>query len=150
MRTEFALFQMIFPKIPPTEAEKYSYFQKVWEQEKTQSFKDFLRWYNNKDVLPTLEAMQKAVEFFYNKSFYKYKLGDTLTNLANIVCTVQLVQIFINSQKAIRTCFRTFGKLWLADRLVFTRQTTADKTNIRKSPNVCELIVGLAASQLYT
>ena len=32
---------------------------KVWEQEKMQSFKDFLRWYNNKDVVPTLEPMQK-------------------------------------------------------------------------------------------
>ena len=23
------------------------------------TFKDFLQWYNNKDVVPTLEAMQK-------------------------------------------------------------------------------------------
>ena len=27
------------------------------------SIKDFLSWYNNKDVVPTLEAMQKLVAF---------------------------------------------------------------------------------------
>ena len=27
-----------------------------------QTFSDFLKWYNNKDVVPTLEAMQKMIE----------------------------------------------------------------------------------------
>ena len=27
------------------------------------SFKDFLRWYNIEDVVPTLEAMQKNIAF---------------------------------------------------------------------------------------
>ena len=31
------------------------------------SFKDFWRWYNNKDVVPTLEAMQKLIVFYHDK-----------------------------------------------------------------------------------
>ena len=48
------------------------------------SFKDFLMWYNNKDVIPTLEAMQKMIEFYHQKEVDMLKLGCTLPNLANI------------------------------------------------------------------
>ena len=43
-----------------------------------------LRWYKNKDVVPTLEAMQKVVAFYHDKNIDMLKLGCTLTNLANI------------------------------------------------------------------
>ena len=45
--------------------------------------KYFVR-YNNKDVVPTLKAMQKMMEFSHNKEIDMLKLGCTLTNLANI------------------------------------------------------------------
>ena len=47
-------------------------------------FSDFLKWYNNKDVVPTLKAMQKMIEFEHNKGIDLLKLGCTLPNLANI------------------------------------------------------------------
>ena len=43
-----------------------------------------LRWYNNKDVVRKLKAMQKMVEFYHTKSTDRLKLGCTLRNLANI------------------------------------------------------------------
>ena len=48
------------------------------------TFKEFLRWYNNKDDVPTLEAMQKMIEFYHDKGIDMLKLGCTLPNLANI------------------------------------------------------------------
>ena len=48
------------------------------------TFQDFFRWYNNKDVVPTLEAMQKMMEFYHNKGIDLLKPGCTLPNLANI------------------------------------------------------------------
>ena len=71
-------------RIPPTGAENYSYLQSVWENNNLQFFLDFLKWYNNKDVVPTLEAMQKMIEFYHNKGVDMLKLGCTLPNLANI------------------------------------------------------------------
>ena len=48
------------------------------------TFQDFVMWYNNKDVVPTLEAIQKMMEFYHNKGFDMLKLGCTLHNLPNI------------------------------------------------------------------
>ena len=41
-------------------------------------------WYNNKDVVPTPEAMQKIVQFYHQKEIDMLKLGCILPNLANI------------------------------------------------------------------
>ena len=40
-------------------------------------------WYNNKDVVPTLE-MQKMIEFHHQKEIDTLKWGCTWPNLANI------------------------------------------------------------------
>ena len=47
------------------------------------TFKDFLRWYNNKDVVPTLEAMRKMLAFSHKMGIDMLKLGCTFPNLAN-------------------------------------------------------------------
>ena len=48
------------------------------------SFKDFLRWYINKDAVPFSEAMQKVIVFYHDKDIDLSKLGCTLPNLAKI------------------------------------------------------------------
>ena len=81
---EQAVVKLRMDRIPPADAENYSYLQSVWENENMQYFSDFLKWYNNNDVVPTLEAMQKVIEFYLNKVIDMLKLGCTLPNLANI------------------------------------------------------------------
>ena len=71
-------------RIPPTGTKNSSYLQSAWENINIQSFSDFLKWYNNKDDVPTLEAMQKTIEFYHNKGIDILKLGCTLPNLANV------------------------------------------------------------------
>ena len=51
----------------PTGAESYSCLQSVWMIEGMKFFKEFLIWYNKKGVVPTLEAMQKMIEFYHQK-----------------------------------------------------------------------------------
>ena len=48
------------------------------------SFEDFLRWYNRKDVVPTLKPMHKMVAFYHDKDIDMLKLGGTLPDMANI------------------------------------------------------------------
>ena len=57
--SEEALKKLRVSSIPPTGQESYAYLQQVWKNHDMQSFKDFLRWCNNKDVVPTPEAMKK-------------------------------------------------------------------------------------------
>ena len=48
------------------------------------AFRDCLEWYNHKDVVPTLETVQKMIEFYHDRGIDMLKLGCTLPNLANI------------------------------------------------------------------
>ena len=70
LTTEQVVVKLKLSKPPPTGTEKYQYLQQIWKQEQRSSFKDFLRWYNKKDVVSTLEAMQKNC--FLPRQRYRY------------------------------------------------------------------------------
>ena len=55
---------MRISSVPPTGKEYYSQLQAVWESQNLRTSKDFLQRYNNKDVVPTLEAVQEAMKFY--------------------------------------------------------------------------------------
>ena len=81
---ERAVIKLELPKPPPNEKENYQYLQRIWKQEQMSSFEGFFRWYNNKEVVPTLVAMQKVIAFYHDKDIDMLMLACTLTNLANI------------------------------------------------------------------
>ena len=58
LTTENALVKKNLSEMPPSGAENYCYWQKVREQENMhKSLKGFFRWYNNKNIVPTLEVL---------------------------------------------------------------------------------------------
>ena len=114
------------------------------------TFKDFLQWYNNKDVVPTLEAMQKIVQFYHQKEIDMFKLGGTLPNLANVFLhksTNEKFYPFCESDRDL--CEKIREDMTGGPSIVFTRKAVVDETFIRDSSNVCKSIVGIDASQLY-
>ena len=52
--------------------EEYNICINAWKDNNMKTFKDFLKWYNNLDVLPFIEAVEKM------KTFYKAKRLDFL------------------------------------------------------------------------
>ena len=84
LSTDQAVSKLRMDRIPRTGTENYSYLKRVWENNNMQHFSDFLKWYNNKNVVPTIEGMQKMIEIYHNKGIDTLKLGCTLPNLANI------------------------------------------------------------------
>ena len=62
-----ALKELRLKVVPPSGIDNYNYLKIVWEQEQMTAFQDFVRWYNNKDVVPTLGAMQKMMKFYQKK-----------------------------------------------------------------------------------
>ena len=48
------------------------------------TIKDVLQWYNNRDVVPTLEAMLKMVQFHHQKVIDLLKLGYIFPNLLKL------------------------------------------------------------------
>ena len=77
LTTEKAVIKLKRSKPPPTGIENYHYLQQIRKQKQLSSFKDFLRLYNNKDVVPTLEAMQKMIVFYHDKDIDMLKFGCT-------------------------------------------------------------------------
>ena len=113
-------------------------------------FKDFLMWYNNKDVVPALEAMQKMIKFYHQKEIDMLKLGCTLPSLANIFLhksTDSKFYTFTESDKDLLEKIRE--DVVGGHSIVFTRKAMVDETFIRKSTNLCKSIIGIDASQLY-
>ena len=150
LKTEQALSKMKLSKQPPSGQENYQYLLDIWNQENMYTFKDFFRWYNNKDFVPTLEAMQKMLAFYHKKGIDMLKLGCTLPNLANF-CLHQSTSAkfypFTESDKDLLQKIRE--DMVGGPSIVFTRKAVVDETFIRNSENVCKSIVGIDASQLY-
>ena len=115
LTTEQAVVKLRMDRIPPTGAENSSYLQSVWENNNMQLFSDFLNWYNNKNVVPTLEAMQKKIDIYQNNGIDMLKLGSTLPNLAKICLHKSTDSKFYNFiQNRIKICLRRYEKIWLA------------------------------------
>ena len=114
------------------------------------SFKDFFQWYNNRDVVPTLEAMQKMIAFYYDKHIDMLKLGCTLTNLANFCLHNFTEAKFYPFTEGDKDLLKKFSEDVVGGPpIVFTRKAVVDETFIRKSTNLCNSIVGIDASELH-
>ena len=114
------------------------------------SFKVFLSLYNNKDVVPTFEAMQKKDCFFHDKFIDMLKLGYILPNLANIclhLSTDAKFYPFTEEDKDLLEKIRE--DVFAGPFILFTRKAVNDETFLRKSANICNTFVGVDASQLY-
>ena len=129
LTTEQSVAKLRMDRIPPTDVENYSYLQSVWETNNMRNFSDFLKWYNNKDVVPTLEAMKKMIEFNHNKGIDMLKLGCTIPNLANIclhTSTDSKFHPFTESHKDLLEKIRE--DMVGGASIVFTRKAVVDET----------------------
>ena len=150
LSSEQAVCKLRLNKIPTTGDENYACLRSIWLSEGMKSFKDYLMWYNNKDVVPTLEAMQKMIEFYHQKEIDMLKFGCTLPDLANIrlhKSTDSKFYPFTESDKDLLEKIRE--DMVGGPSIVFTRKAVVDETFIRKSTNLCKSIVGIDPSQLY-
>ena len=116
-----------------TGEQNYAYLVEVWEREKMTAFRDFLRWYNNKDDTPTLEAMQKMIDYYHNKGIDMLKLRCTLPNLANICLHKSTRAKFYPFTEADKDLLEKIRQDMVGGpSVVFTRRAVVDETFIRK------------------
>ena len=55
--------------------EEYQYCQQVWRDHQMTTFRDFLVWYNNLDVVPFIEALKKMSAFWREKKIDMLRQG---------------------------------------------------------------------------
>ncbi len=79
------------------------------------TIKDFLQWYNVKDVEPTLKAMQKMMQSYHSKSVDFMKLGCTLPSIANRVLHNSTDKKFFFLEQRARICITSCERILWAD-----------------------------------
>ena len=150
LTTEQAVVKLKLSKPPLTGIEFYQQLQQIWKQEQMSSFKNFLRWYNKENDVPTLETMQKMITFYHDKDIDMLKLGCTLPNLANICLHKPTAAKFYPFTEGVKDLLEKFRQDVVGGpSIVFTRRAVVDETFIRKSANICKSFVGIDARQLY-
>ena len=110
MTTKQAVITLKLSKPPATGSENYQYLQQMWKQDQMSPFKDFSRWYNNEDVVPTLEAMQKMIASYHDKDIDMLKLGCTLPNLSNNCLHKPTNANFYPFREGDKKVWKEFGK----------------------------------------
>ena len=107
------------------------------------SFKDFLRWYNNKDVVPTSEALQKMIDFYHDKDINMLKCGCTLPNLANISLHKSTNAKFYPFTEGDEDLLQKNGDVVGGPSIVFTRKSVVDETLPESRQTFANLLLGL-------
>ena len=136
---------------PPSEQDNYNYLQSVWINNNMTCMKDFLQWYNNKDVVPTREALTRMMQFYHDRGVDVFKCGCTLPSIANRILhgsTKALFHPFAQKDEDLAENLRT--NVVGGPSIVFTRYAKNGETKIRlNGEKKCQTIVGVDASQLY-
>ena len=96
------------------------------------SFKDFLGWYNNKNVVSILEAMQKVVAFYDDENIDMILLGCTLPKQATICSHKSIEAKFRPVMEGQKDVEKLRKNVVGGPSVVFTREAVADKTFTRK------------------
>ena len=106
---------------PATGQENFQHMTIVSQQENMCTCKIFLRLCNNKNVVSTLEAMQKMVEFYHNKGIHMLKLGCILANPAKICLHKSTVATFYLFTECNEDLCKRYPKSWLLDHPLLLR-----------------------------
>ena len=109
------------------------------------SFKNFLRWYSNKDVVPTLKVMKKLLQrCWYVKTWLKFNRPGR-----NLLTKINWCRILSIHGRRRRTFWKNLRRFCWFSINRFSRKTVVDETSIWKTTNFCKSVVCIDASQLH-
>ena len=130
----------------------YARCQAVWHDNQMKTMRDFLVWYNNRDVIPFLQAIDKQFAFYQQHTIDMFKDGISVPGLT-------LLYLFKDLPS--KTYFTVFNRTnsdlhqLVKDNIVggpaiiFHRYHEKYVTKIRGGSELCRKIVGYDANALY-
>ena len=130
----------------------YARCQAVWHDNQMKTLREYLIWYNNRDVTPFLDAIAKQFAFYRDRDIDMFKDGISVPGLS-------LLHLFNDLPND--TNFVTFNQTnsdlheLVKDNIVggpaiiFHRYHEKDVTKIRGGGETCHAIVGYDANALY-
>ena len=130
----------------------YARCQTVWRDNGMTTMRDYLVWYNNRDVTPFLEAIDKQAAFYHDQHIDIFKDGISVPGLT---------LLYLFNGLSPDTNFVTFNRTnsdlhqLVKDNIVggpaiiFHRYHEKGVTRIRGGEELCRAIVGYDANALY-
>ena len=144
--------------------DEYQVCVNAWKNNKMTTFKDFLKWYNNLDVLPFIEALGKMKTFYENKNLDIFKDGVSLPGLVLkylIRSTSATFHLFDEKDQIIKIdeddepmkrnnlFYLLKDSIVGGPSIIFNRYHESGKTYIRNGKKICKKIIGYDANALY-
>ena len=132
--------------------EEYAFCQKVWRDQQMTTFRDFLVWYNNLDVRPFVDAVEKFQHFYDEKHLDVFKNAISTPGIAR--------QLLFKTARDARASFALFDEynkdlyqtvkqnIIGGPSIIFTRHHCVGETKIR-GQKPCGAILGFDANALY-
>ncbi len=137
--------------------EDYDYACNVWSQLKMQTFQDYLKWYNNMDVAPFVEAVEKQRLFYAEHNLDLFKDGISVPGLTLKFLFSKLPEgvyfsLYGTELAAVHDKIKT--NLVGGPSIIFHRYHEAGITKIRElqfkeESKLCKQVVGYDANALY-
>ena len=129
----------------------YARCQVVWCANRMKSMRDFLVWYNNRDVVPFLEAIDKQFTFYKQQNIDTFKDGVsdpglTLLYLFNDLPSNTFFTVFNQTNSDLHLLVK--DNIVGGPAIIFHRYHEKDVTKIR-GEETCRSIVGYDANALY-
>ena len=131
--------------------EDYARCQAVWHDNKMTTLRDFLVWYNNRDVVPFLEAIDKQFAFYQKQHIDMFKDGIsvpglTLLYLFNDLPPNTYFTVFNRTNSDLHELVK--DNIVGGPAIIFHRYHETGVTKIRGG-EPCRSIVGYDANALY-
>ena len=130
----------------------YARCQAVWHDNQMKTMRDFLVWYNNRDVIPFLQAIDKQFAFYQQHNIDMFKDGISvpglsLLHLFNDLPNDTYFTVFNRTNSDLHQLVK--DNIVGGPAIIFHRYHEKDVTKIRGGGETCRSIVGYDANALY-
>ena len=130
----------------------YAACQAVWGDNQMTTMRDYLIWYNNRDVTPFLDAIAKQAGFYKQHNIDMFKDGISvpglsLLHLFNDLPNDTYFTVFNRTNSDLHELVK--DNIVGGPAIIFHRYHEKDVTKIRGGGETCRSIVGYDANALY-
>ena len=130
----------------------YAACQAVWGDNQMTTMRDYLIWYNNRDVTPFLDAIAKQVGFYKQHNIDMFKDGISVPGLSlfhlfNDLPNDIYFTVFNRTNSDLHELVK--DNIVGGPAIIFHRYHEKDVTKIRGGGETCRSIVGYDANALY-
>ena len=131
--------------------ENYQWLQQVWTSHNMQTFRDFLVWYNNLDVGPFVNAVEKLQEFYYTKDIDPFKVGISLPAISRILLYQSAKAYFPLFGHDTQDIYKIIKRnIYGGPSIIFKRHLKSGTTPLRNNTSkICQNVIGEDANALY-